>query len=887
MPKLLNSMPEFTTTGTTESERNTDLAIYLVDLLELRRNLAQGIWSGDTHTRTLSNTCQAVEALSLINLGSVWGKLVARAVEWLRDLPILRSLPREDHRPLRIFPSRFKTLAMLRRFHGEDLQSDFADLSAHLDQNTGWMINVPSELRPELVTMIWLDSLLYLEQTGQDISAWRTGRALGLQAVVGAFENWLVPLKTQTKISDESTARFRITNEGDASYALDLLLRSQQLTADSEPIQTAFGRLVETIRQRRSGYIRNSDFIYCGIQLSTHFRQNPMAREAVSTFIREVRERYTNNEYSKEPVSFHALVLRLLTSYYQEHLREDILETHWVRRRQAAARQEADQKLRQQEELGKLLQTRFEIHIGQIDPLSGPRSRNEVFRVHFGMSTDATDEAGNKMSLSTDALRLIVKKGSLESLTQAIKRYQDLPEDLRLYFAHHTALPQSFSNDPSQPWYLVMEDLAKMIPLSQVLEQLDLSDTGRSEHEKISRCVTAVSTGLRAIHRKHQPANGTSDQLDRLYILPITERLDRLCQQSAFPALRPFVEGRFESNGRHYKKARSYLGALRAFERKLRPPLIGMIHGDCHSRNVMLSMDLRSAKFVDLEGLTLDEDYLVDYAILLEDVAFYRLLPHKDYRGRISWDDIQTNPPGGKPDEIANLIRYPAFPLESNAALQFQRELTRHIHEFAVLMGDTYWRERLWLAVAKALILLGSRQMISHTLEHRGQSEGLRLVLLTYAEAIRLLDELLNYFKTGESLPEIPFPGPHRLPEECSTISSNGDLIQDLRSLFKRLGPDVSFQHVPDAPAWIRYYAGSAKKPFAELRTSEKKGQPIRLILFCPRDQLTDPAQLVSGMTEDGTGWIVSKSALAKSAAVWCLIQSAYQAAGGRGAETM
>jgi hypothetical protein len=539
--------------------------------------------------------------------------------------------------------------------------------------------------------------------------------------------------------------------------------------------------------------------------------------------------------------------------------------------------------LQREKELSTLLQKTFQVEISKIDQLSGSRSHNQVYRVHFGFTTDATDPKGNPYNIPEDVLHLILKKGSLDSLTQAIERYRDLPEAIKPYFARHTSVLPSAPAE-AQSWYLVMQDLAHMKPLREVLQSLDVPNAGRREREQIAPMVDSIKRALQAIHRTYQYVSGTGSQVDRLYLASINENLNELFQQYAFPALKPYIEGGFEANGHTYKKAGWYIQKLKGFEGKLNPPRLCLIHGDCHSRNLMLTTEPPAAKFVDVESLVKHEDYLTDYAILLEDVAFYRLLPHRDHLGRMSWDDIRTSRAGAEPTELENYLSYPAFPVDSEIAIHFQTELVKAVGEFAYSIDDKFWQARLWFAIAKGLILLARRQLISRALplEHRGQPADFHTVLLAFAEAIRLLHELTNPLdpKIGAPLDDVPFPGRHRPIEARSRSAPNERLIQEVKNLFKALS-NIRQQHVEGAPAWIRYYVGLSDRPFAEFRTRQKKDKPIILILFAPRGSLDDPHHLISELTEDGQGVIINQDMLIHTKAVSELIANAYRRASG------
>lgn len=753
------SFAPFTTSGVTEDAKNTDLTIYLVDLLEAQRNPTNGVWHTEGNLlRTLSNTCQVVDAAHQLQLPRVSTNLVTTAVQWLIDLPLPRVLEQEEQARVRIHPGRFKTLAAMNRFEGKRLYEHFSELSRHLNLQTGSLQEVAVEdLKPPLRTMIWLDTLWYLEQHGIEIQTWRAGREIVLEALAEALASWLdaaVP-----------APRFVINNDGDASYALDLLLRHKYLTPDDATTRQAFERLAAAMRQRRSRVMRNADAIYCGIQICAHLTVDDPARETVGAFIREVRERYLNQGYTPELVSFHALVLRLLASYYDTRLERMVFETNWLRRRAALDAESRLANERQAQELVKLLQHTFEIRIAAREELSSSRSHNQVLRLQFGFKTDAADAGGNPMETGSDHLRLIVKRGPLLALTQALHAYTNLPDELKEYFVKHTStLHPSDSSDPLQLWYLVMEDLARWKSLDSELDRLETAGWGRQVQEELARIVNAVIGGLGAIHRSHMVPGG-SEALERLYLTPLDEQIKQLSEPTAFPVLKSFKLNGFIANQQTYRRFNSYLETLRNKRRELTPPRLGRTHGDCHSRNLMLSADLRKIKFIDLENLAMSADYLADYALLFEDVAFYRFIQHDE---RALLEQAHLALPGDTSEESSQPIRHPTlsynpFPINSQVAVDFQSELLTRIEAFAQTLNDTYWKERLWLAIACSLVLLSTRQMLmprgeasNRARDQRRQSNELRFVLVSYAEAMRLLDELVTHLETGASL-QLPF----------------------------------------------------------------------------------------------------------------------------------
>ena len=51
-----------------ETQRNTELALYVLRWLEQQRDPHERIWPGDRRLQTLQSTCQVLEALHELNL---------------------------------------------------------------------------------------------------------------------------------------------------------------------------------------------------------------------------------------------------------------------------------------------------------------------------------------------------------------------------------------------------------------------------------------------------------------------------------------------------------------------------------------------------------------------------------------------------------------------------------------------------------------------------------------------------------------------------------------------------------------------------------------------------------------------------------------------------
>jgi hypothetical protein len=104
-------------------------------------------------------------------------------------------------------------------------------------------------------------------------------------------------------------------------------------------------------------------------------------------------------------------------------------------------------------------------------------------------------------------------------------------------FARHTQLPEGHA-----PGYLIMQDLADMQPLSEVLGQLDRPVILADEKARTAAQVAAaVSTVLHGLHGSERRPSIMGHQLDVVYLAPMSDALERLAQPQAFPELKQWL----------------------------------------------------------------------------------------------------------------------------------------------------------------------------------------------------------------------------------------------------------------------------------------------------------------------------------------------------------
>jgi len=756
----MTALEPFDTGATIESARIADLVIHLLLHFEKKCDPKLHVWLGERYTLTLQNTAYVLEALQQLNLQGIIDPLVEHATEWLLEMPGRREFSAEESNALRPHPARIKTLALLGKVDA-DLLGDFAKLSDLLDPRDGWISAPPIDLHPVLVTLIWSETTLYLEKLGFVDAGLRLKQQKAFSAIASAFEVWVdksLPLLRSGNLPVSEVGRNRpgeIVSFGDASYALYLLLRSGQLRIDSPQADAARQILSEFIRKRSSK--RRYNFLHCSIHLQTYFWQNSETRDVLDGFVRELFENYRNNNYQDESIPFHALALRLFAMHEGELLHQTILSKLWQHNRETVEDHRHSQEQRLREDLIKVIRQSVEVDLTAFQKITGTRARGEVYRLKFNLMTKARDEMA--VPVHSRELRLVVKKGSPQMLERSIERYHKLPDSLKSLFASHTGVQKHDDGIA----YLLMHDLVAMHPLSEVIVDLD----HQTHSDRLPRMETAaqtVASSLNALHRQ-STVSSVVGQLYWTYLTPISDSIRQICHPLAFPEIKPWLDRPFKVNGHSYEKLDFYVKQLKRFEQRLQFSKAGYVHGDCHSRNIMLGDDLSSAVFVDIDTLSSSDDYMVDYGLLFEDVMIYQSLPRGDNVRQLDWNTIQTNAANTTAPE--SYITYPPFPYKSESAMLFQKYMLGHLEQYALSIKDRNWKSRLWLAIARGLFLLASRQLDSTAIEPQRRNSSrpeqeIKLIQVSCAEAVRLLHELIAHLdrQSNSPLPDLPFSNP-------------------------------------------------------------------------------------------------------------------------------
>lgn len=851
----------FRADGVSELENDAKLALHLVLFLLSTQNPDDGTWPGVHGGITLRNTCHALEALHLLGWKAIAGAIEA-ATAWLVNLPDLYGFALEEQDSIRLYPSRFKTLAWLGEFTDPQLLKDFEQMEGCLDEN-GVLRDIMAN--QQLATMVYVDCLDYLERLGQLSASSRAKRERALNQIEGGVFVWRQNLEQEPQ-------RSPFTSVGDLSYAIDLLFRAKRLARQSEIGQAAMLALIAALEHPESLHPIPSDALYCGIQLAQHFPDVTQARTAVRNLINHLQTKYEKLDLKKEADFFHSLVLRVMLAYHGDRLKAEMTRLLLEHERQnfELRRQRAEEALK--DDFRALIKKRFEVEISEVRPLTGGITKAKVFRVHFALKLSASHE-GREVHINTyqpTPGSLVIKSDSLDALHQSIRRYRDLPETLKPYFAQYTGEPQILEAASRAPGYLIMEDLTYMNTFQDILARIDQGRLLTAQKEELVQACEAICAGLFAIY--NQTRRGATDffgsQLSRLYLSQLEKSLIRMCRADKFPHLKSWFRG-FWLGQQKYPSIEYYLGKLESHKAKLKIPYLMLTHGDCHSRNIMLDTRLQQLKLIDLDKLDEDGDYIKDLALLLEDVSVFRFLFDEGYKFYLDKDLTRFVSDSTEPKVIENKIEYPPF--SSEAVRLFQQRLLQHLARYAQAINDETWKERLWLALATHLMYLATKQT------EKGQATVL------YVEAVKLLDELVARLDKGSSLGEIPFPGQH--PAGVTRSSDRQELtvpvwyqkessLAALHDGVMRLDPAIKCD-LTAAGRVAKYFTTDAQRPFAVI---DGKRRPPSVLLACSPHTLNDPSGIAQERETDSPFQsIVRVSEQEKAATVLGLIQQAFE----------
>ncbi|MGZ3673082.1 MAG: phosphotransferase [Ktedonobacterales bacterium] len=814
-----------------DAECDAALGAYLLRYLRHSFDENHRAWLAPEPHDTLRRTCHAAEVLHQLDLDSHTEGIVRKAGTWLINLKIRFDLPRGKRDEVRLYPSRFKTLAYLRQFE-QDALSDFVELLDLLHKGTR---DAAIECNI-LNTCIALDTLLTLREherrldarldahykslvrvVRREVRAWHKARAS--ESVAQVAPHGGQPAAKTALVATEDENRLAIHNMRDLSYALGLLLRTGRSGLVSEEMSVVLDSLVATVERRdRETYRDIVHVLYAALNLAEQRHNDDIQHAALPTtlrrFLDDLRVLYVRSTIPRQwDLVTHVLVLRLLLAYYGPAVLARGIAAHLLHDA------EHRERMTLETDLQHVIRDRMSIQLGEIEELSGGFTDDRVFRVPFTYSLPLPDQPSRARprAVSQPLISLIVKQSTSSALHTAMKNYNRLSPELQQFFARQPTEAEIYKARDSLTYYLPMEDLYGMRTLYDHLNEWDqpvMEEMHRELlHTAVERVARVSCTLFETTRGKRIHFPGTQHSrllLSDLYRSRIESKLARGVNH--IPWLKKQLDG-FSGPYQRFRSLDHYLNIITAHAPMMEPAYLGLVHGDFHARNIMLDDSCGQAKLIDLDKLSWSGDYLADLGDLIADTCIYRRVsePEREEYGLPS-DDITLS---------ANGVHYPI--LSRPATDELQLALLAALGRFAAKIEDTGWKPRLWLATATGLL----RRIAFHT---DGDSEKDALIVaVLYSEAVRLLDELSGFLvraekggaEGGATLPYrlVPLAAPIDVPEWVA----RQELLRTLDGRLCKMG----LRHRGDQSGIVRYYPGSTEQICGELLPPQGVGLAV------------------------------------------------------------
>jgi hypothetical protein len=276
---------------------------------------------------------------------------------------------------------------------------------------------------------------------------------------------------------------------------------------------------------------------------------------------------------------------------------------------------------------------------------------------------------------------LIVKSGPVEQIEQERKRYAQLPARVRDSFVRIPNRTAYINKDRHA--FVIMEDLNDFHTLYELIEPQPKRD--------LSRVGPLLSDFLINMHRGDGETVrlATTNHVRELYIVPMMRHIEAIAATLA--RSRAILDGKLERFNEFEAVIDDTMGTIIRHQRKLDRFPLALMHGDLHSRNIMIRRVRREGtggreadltiKLIDFEGVSQSGDAAHDAGQLLVDLNLLQLSTRRNLHHQV----VQ-------------------------ALDTMQGQLAEAYLDFATARGDTTFALRLELARARAFIRIAKGQ---------------------------------------------------------------------------------------------------------------------------------------------------------------------------------
>jgi Ecdysteroid kinase-like family len=269
------------------------------------------------------------------------------------------------------------------------------------------------------------------------------------------------------------------------------------------------------------------------------------------------------------------------------------------------------------------------IELENIAPLKLGLSEANVVRIRPKLYNPGDEQKTNLLNTS-----LVVKYGPIEEVENERRNFSQLPSRIQSNFVN---IPKESYVSKRRQAFVIMEDLSEFFTLFEHFDVLLKADE--------PRIINRLGEFLMQVHRGENEtiAYATHNHLRELYISPLMQHIE-------------YISGRFYNHAqvldgqlsRFYEIERvlnGQFGKIIQYQHKLERFPLAYMHGDLHSRNIMIKTTQRPGisrkeadltfKLIDLESVRADGDAAHDAGQLLVDLVLLPLSTKKSVNRQI------------------------------------------------------------------------------------------------------------------------------------------------------------------------------------------------------------------------------------------------------------
>lgn len=291
----------------------------------------------------------------------------------------------------------------------------------------------------------------------------------------------------------------------------------------------------------------------------------------------------------------------------------------------------------EKENVERALRQWIEIELGSPTHLRLGLSEANVVRISPEIYNPTDSKRTNLLRTS-----LIVKYGPIDQIERERQAHSNLPARIRGMFVNIP--PDSYTDTANQRAFVIMQDLTHYETLYESFDRLLKGNPGRFTER--------LGSFLMDMHRGDREATEFCgvNHLRELYLLPMLQHLNFIAaHMQNRDVASPEDTDRFELIEQQMNEL---LALVMQHRRRLQPFPLAYMHGDLHSRNIMIRPRQKSGggngrqaeyefRLIDLENLRPDGDAVHDAGQLFVDLDLLRLTTNKRSLNRNIYEQVE------------------------------------------------------------------------------------------------------------------------------------------------------------------------------------------------------------------------------------------------------